>query len=167
MTFQELYQQYATDVYRFAYWLCGNSAEAVSIFRAVGDVASQVVLNLLSAIALQQGDIAAAERYALDTAAVASGTGWEASALVNLADVYLVQDELERADVTLRRAVVRALETGTENWFRMALRNIAQLALQQGDGLKAAKLIGASRRNMPALLINTSMGRSLKRSFRP
>lgn len=30
-TFHELYEQYATDVHRFAYWLCGDSAESEDI----------------------------------------------------------------------------------------------------------------------------------------
>lgn len=125
------------------------ASEAVSIFRAVGDLGGQVVLNPLSAIALRQGDMAAAERYALDTAAVASGTGWEATALVNLAEVFLAQGELDRAEATLHRAAIRALDTGLENWFRMTLRDMSQLALQRGHALRAAKLMGASRRNMP------------------
>ncbi len=29
--FQDLYQQYAADVYRFAFWLCGNQHEAEDI----------------------------------------------------------------------------------------------------------------------------------------
>ena len=31
MTFHELYEQYATDVHRFAWWLCGDSAESEDI----------------------------------------------------------------------------------------------------------------------------------------
>ncbi len=124
--------------------------EALRIFRAVGDLGGQVVLNPVSAIALRQGDVAAAERNALDTAAIAVGTGWEASALVNLAEVFLAQGEYERADATLRRGALRALDCGLENWFRMAVRDMAQMASQCGDGLLAARLIGASRRNMPA-----------------
>ena len=125
------------------------AVEAVSIFRAVGDLGGQVVLNPVAAIALRQGDLAAAERYALDTAAVASGTGWEATALVNLAEVFLARSELNKADSTLQRAAVRALDTGLENWFRIALRDMAQLALQRGNALAATTLMGASRRNMP------------------
>lgn len=125
------------------------ATEAVSIFRTVGDLGSQVVLNPVAAIALRQGDVTAAERYALDTAAVAAGTGWEASALVNLAEVFLAQEELDRADTTLQRAAVRALDTGLENWFRIALRDMSELALKRGDAFRAARLMGASRRNMP------------------
>ncbi|MDJ0499157.1 MAG: BTAD domain-containing putative transcriptional regulator, partial [Acidimicrobiia bacterium] len=131
--------------------------EAVSIFRAVGDLGGQVVLNPVPAIALRQGDMAAAERYALDTAAVASGTGWEATALVNLAEVYLAQGELENAEQTLERAAVRALDTGLENWLRMALRDMAQVALRRGNALKAARLMGASRRNMPVWGLDPSV----------
>ena len=125
------------------------ASEAVSIFRAVGDLGGQVVLNPVSAIALRQGDLAAAERYALDTATVASGTGWEATALVNLAEVFLAQGALEDAEKTLRRAAIAALDSGLENWFRMALRDMSELALKRGDAFLAAQLAGASRRNMP------------------
>ncbi len=31
ITFRELYERYATDVYRFAYWLTGNGADAEDI----------------------------------------------------------------------------------------------------------------------------------------
>ncbi|HKJ39098.1 MAG TPA: RNA polymerase sigma factor [Anaerolineales bacterium] len=31
LDFQDLYNTYAVDVYRFSYWLCGNSAEAEDI----------------------------------------------------------------------------------------------------------------------------------------
>ena len=29
--FHELYQKYAQDIYRFAYWLCGNAQDAEDI----------------------------------------------------------------------------------------------------------------------------------------
>ena len=31
VTFHELYKRYANDVYRFAYWLCGDKDEAKDI----------------------------------------------------------------------------------------------------------------------------------------
>jgi RNA polymerase sigma-70 factor (ECF subfamily) len=31
LTLQELYETYSKDIYRFAYWLCGNSADAEDI----------------------------------------------------------------------------------------------------------------------------------------
>jgi len=31
INFHDLYQKYATDVYRFAYWLCGNAQDAEDI----------------------------------------------------------------------------------------------------------------------------------------
>jgi RNA polymerase sigma-70 factor, ECF subfamily len=31
LTLQELYEAYSKDIYRFAYWLCGNSADAEDI----------------------------------------------------------------------------------------------------------------------------------------
>ncbi len=31
LTLEELYEAYSSDIYRFAYWLCGNSADAEDI----------------------------------------------------------------------------------------------------------------------------------------
>ena len=31
LTLEELYETYSSDIYRFAYWLCGNSADAEDI----------------------------------------------------------------------------------------------------------------------------------------
>lgn len=123
--------------------------EAVSVFRELGDVAGQTVMNPVSGIALQQGDVAAAERYALETAAIGRESSWEATALVNLAEVYLAKGDLDRAETMLQRGVTRALDTGLENWFRVALRDLAQVAVRRGQPAQAATLLGASRRNMP------------------
>lgn len=123
--------------------------EALALYRELGDVGSQVVMIPLSAIALKQGDLDAAERYAADTAAIGAGTGWEATALVNLAEVLLAKGDVDGADATLRRGVVRALDTGLENWFRIGLRDLAQVAAANDEPRRAALLLGASRRNMP------------------
>lgn len=123
--------------------------EALALYRELGDVGSQVVMIPLSAIALKQGDLDAAERYAADTAAIGTGTGWEATALVNLAEVLFARGDVEGADATLRRGVVRALDTGLENWFRIGLRDLAQVAVANEEPQRAALLLGASRRNMP------------------
>jgi tetratricopeptide (TPR) repeat protein len=123
--------------------------EALALYLELGDVGSQVVMNPLSAIALKQGDLDAAERYAADTAATGAGTGWEATALVNLAEVLLAKGDVIGAEATLRRAVVRALDTGLENWFRIGLRDLAQAAVAKDEPPRAALLLGASRRNMP------------------
>lgn len=123
--------------------------EAVPVFRDLGDIASQTVLNPISAIALKQGDLTHAERHARETASIARDSSWEATALVNLAEVQLAKGETDQAEATLRRAINRALDTGLENWFRMALRGLAQVAARSDRQRRAARLAGASRHNMP------------------
>ena len=57
--FHELYQKYAQDVYRFAYWLCGNAQDAEDItsetfVRALtssGEIKSETVKGYLLTIA--------------------------------------------------------------------------------------------------------------------
>jgi predicted ATPase/DNA-binding SARP family transcriptional activator len=131
--------------------------QAVPIFRNLGDIASQTVLNPISAIALQQGELAIAERHARETASIAQESSWEATALVNLAEVHLAKGEPDLAVATLQRAINRALDTGLENWFRMALRGLAQAATQRDRPRRAARLAGASRRNMPHWGLNPAI----------
>jgi predicted ATPase/DNA-binding SARP family transcriptional activator len=123
--------------------------EALVLYRELGDIGSQVVMIPLSAIALKQGDLQAAERFAMDTAAIGAGTGWEATALVNLAEVLIAKGDVDGAEATLKRGVVRALDTGLENWFRIALRDLSRIAVLNDDPRRAALLLGASRRNIP------------------
>ncbi len=57
--FHELYQRYAQDVYRFAYWLCGDPADAEDItsetfvraLTAPGDLEAETVKGYLLTIA--------------------------------------------------------------------------------------------------------------------
>lgn len=57
--FHELYQKYAADVYRFAYWLCGNAQDAEDItsetfvraLTASGEIKSETVKGYLLTIA--------------------------------------------------------------------------------------------------------------------
>ncbi len=42
--FHELYQKYAQDIYRFAYWLCGNAQDAE-------DITSETFVHALTATA--------------------------------------------------------------------------------------------------------------------
>ena len=123
--------------------------EAQSLYRELGDTANQIVSDPRTEIALRQGDLPAAERFAVERAAVAEGSGWEASALVGLGGVLLAKGDHEAAEPTLRRGLRRARDAGLENWFRIALRDLSRVALAKGDPRQAALLIGASRRNMP------------------
>jgi predicted ATPase/DNA-binding SARP family transcriptional activator/predicted negative regulator of RcsB-dependent stress response len=131
--------------------------EANALYRSVDDIAGQVVMNPLSAIALQQSDVEAAERYALETVATATGSGWEATALVNLAEVLLAKEDLDGAEAMLQRGLSSALDAGLENWFRIALRDLAQVAVARGDLLQAARLINTSRFNMPGWGLNETI----------
>lgn len=57
--FHELYQKYAQDIYRFAYWLCGNAQDAEDItsetfvraLTASGEIKSETVKGYLLTIA--------------------------------------------------------------------------------------------------------------------
>jgi len=57
--FHELYQRYAQDVYRFAYWLCGNSQDAEDItsetfvraLTAPGEIKTETIKGYLLTIA--------------------------------------------------------------------------------------------------------------------
>ena len=57
--FHELYQAYAQDVYRFAYWLCGNTQDAEDItsetfvraLTAIGEINSVTIKGYLLTIA--------------------------------------------------------------------------------------------------------------------
>ena len=124
--------------------------EAQALFKELDDRASQVIMNPLAAIALMQRRLDDAYRLAVESVTVAPGTGWETCALVNLADVLRARGDVNAAEVTLRRGMMSALDRGLENWFRIALRDMARLAAQRGDARHAALLVGASRSNMPA-----------------
>jgi len=57
---------------------------------------------------------------------------------------------MDAADAATSRALHVALNAGLENWFRMALRDLARLAAARSRFEDATLLLGASRRNMPA-----------------
>ncbi len=126
--------------------------EARPLYRDLGNLGILVVtvLGPLSTIALRQGDLTAAERFATEAVELSSGTGWEASALVLYSDVLAAREDLDAADDAATRGLRIALGSGLENWFRMALRYLAQTAAARGELADAAVLLGASRRNMPA-----------------
>lgn len=122
------------------------------LLRELGNLGVLVVtvLTPLSTIALQQGDPPGAERYAMEAVELSSGTGWEASALVIYGQALAARGDLDAADDAATRGLRVALGSGLENWFRMALRYLAQTAAERGRLSDAALLLGASRRNMPA-----------------
>lgn len=144
----------------------GSLAEARSrfeaarpLYRELGNLGTLVVMVLtpLSSIALRQGDLAAAEGYATEALELSSGTGWQASALVIYSELLVARGELDPADDATTRGLRIALDAGLENWFRMALRCLAQTAAARGRLEDAAVLLGASRRNMPAYGLDPSV----------
>jgi tetratricopeptide (TPR) repeat protein len=137
----------------------GDLAEARALFEEarpllleVGSLGTLVVTVLapLSTIVLKQGDVAVAERYAMEAVELSSGTGWEASALVVLGEALAARGDLVSAESAITRALSVALHAGLENWFRMALRDLAGTTAARGSLEEAAILLGAARRNLPA-----------------
>lgn len=125
----------------------GYAELALSLYRELGDIAGQVVMSPLTAIAMRQGDLEAAQRFAGDAAEVAAGSSWEGAALVGLADVLIAREDDAGAESTAQSGLVRALDSGVEIWFRRALRALAHINARRGDALRGAQLLGASRRN--------------------
>ncbi len=121
--------------------------EAFALYRELGDVFGQVAMNPLIGIAERQGDLDAAERFAADAATVAVGTAWEGTALINLGEVLLAKGDTEGAEAALQRGLIRALDGGVEIWFRIALRDLANITAMREAPRRAAQLVGASRRN--------------------
>jgi predicted ATPase/DNA-binding SARP family transcriptional activator len=142
--------------------------EAATLYRELGDLGSLVVMALvpLSEGARRQRDLEAAERYATEAMELARGTGWEAQTLVVYGWVLKALDEPEAAHALDVRAMQVALESGFENWFRIALRDLAQEVATQGRFGEAALLLGASRRNLPAYGLDPSIYASIEERCR-
>ncbi len=67
------------------------------------------VLAPLSTIVLKQGDVMAAERYAIEAVELSRGTGWEASALVVYGEALAARGDLASAEAATTRALSVAL----------------------------------------------------------
>jgi len=78
-----------------------------------------------------------------------AGTGWEVAGLALFGEVLGELGDLEEADTFTLRGLQVALHAGLENWFRMALRDLARTAAARDRCKDAAVLLGASRHNMP------------------
>jgi tetratricopeptide (TPR) repeat protein len=137
----------------------GDLAEARALFEearpllhGVGSLGTLVVTVLapLSTIVLKQGDVEVAERYAMEAVELSSGTGWQASALVVLGEALAARGDFGAADAAATRALAVSLNAGLDNWFRMALRDLAGTAAARGSLEDAAILLGAARRDLPA-----------------
>jgi predicted ATPase/DNA-binding SARP family transcriptional activator len=137
----------------------GRFEQALPLYRELADLGALVVMTLTPLItaALRRHDLDAAEEYATESVELSSGTGWEASALVCYGQVLLAEGDLDGAEVAELRALRVALEAGLENWFRPALRDLAQIAAERGQFVLATTLVSASRRNMPAYFLDPSV----------
>jgi tetratricopeptide (TPR) repeat protein len=126
--------------------------EAIPLYRELGDRAGLVITALLprSGVAIAQKDMTAAEWYASEALAESRGTGWEAAALVGYGDVLFEMGDVSGARRFALAGLRVAADTGLENWFRMAVRDLARIALRLELREDAALLIGAARRNLPA-----------------
>ena len=123
--------------------------EAVQLYRELDDPAGIAALNPLPSIAARRGDAEDAERYAREAVHAATGTAWEAAALAELAEVYLISGQVERARPVIDAELRRALDTGLEFFFRVGLFFAASVAQWSGHPDRSAVLLGASRAMLP------------------
>jgi predicted ATPase/DNA-binding SARP family transcriptional activator len=133
--------------------------EALPLYRELGDLCGLVMFTLapLSAVALRQNDLQAAERYATEAVELAAGTGWQAAALVRYAAVLIEQDAPGAAKAAALRALRVALDAGLEIWFRQALRELARTVAGSDRYDDAALLLAASRRNAPPYALDPAI----------
>ncbi|HEY5629879.1 MAG TPA: BTAD domain-containing putative transcriptional regulator [Candidatus Limnocylindrales bacterium] len=131
--------------------------EARPLYRELGDVGTLVLtLGSLTVIAGHQGDLEAAERYAVEALELGGGEqsggrahAWAASAFACYADVLLARGDSIGAAAAASRAMRIAADSGLENWFRIALREAAGAAAALERWRQAAACLGAARRDMP------------------
>lgn len=129
----------------------GYFEDAVALFRAIGDESALNIagLGLLASVAALQGDYEAAERHAVE-ATTLGGPGWAATALIILAgNVLHPMGEIDRAERSLLRGLTMAHERSIEIWTRTGLLMLGSIAGDRGQWERAARLHGASRRNLP------------------
>ena len=62
--------------------------------------------------------------------------------------------ELDRAERTLARGLTMAHERSIEVWARTALLMLGRIAAEREQWERAARLHGASRRNLPAWMLH-------------
>jgi predicted ATPase/DNA-binding SARP family transcriptional activator len=124
--------------------------QAASLYREMGDP-GQLVLSALvpwTEAALRRGDATAAERLAVEAIEAGVETIWEASALIQYAMVLHVLGDEAAAVAASRRGLKLALDAGMEQWFRMALRELARAFVPLGQPERAATFLAASRRGI-------------------
>jgi hypothetical protein len=125
-----------------------------------------MTLTPLTAAALRQHDLDAAEEYATESVELSRETGWEASALVCYGQVLIDEGDLDGAEAAELRGLRVALEAGLEHWFRPALRDLAHVAAKRSQFVLATTLAAASRRNMPAYFLDPSIYEPIEKRCR-
>jgi predicted ATPase/DNA-binding SARP family transcriptional activator len=138
--------------------------EALPLFRELGDLSSlsSMTLGPLTSAAIRQGDLRAAERYAAESLELARGTGWEASALVLYGEVLTAVGDLGAAEVAELQGLRAAFDAGLEPWFRMALRDLARIAVERDRYEDSTVLRGASLHNMPSYGLDPTIYRPIE-----
>ncbi|HSC90187.1 MAG TPA: BTAD domain-containing putative transcriptional regulator [Gaiellaceae bacterium] len=126
--------------------------EAVPLYRELGDFGGLVIMALvpLSEAARRQEDLEAAERFATEAIEAGSATAWEASALVQYAIVLNTLGDLGPGEAAALRGLRLASDAGLEQWFRLALRELALTTARRARWDEAATLLAASRRDQAA-----------------
>ena len=106
-------------------------------------------LGIAAAICAQQGDLAAAERFAVEGTTL-PGSGWRASAYVILGGWVLhPKGENQRAEDAIRRGVILAQQMSLPLWARHGMLMLARLAAQAERWEEAARLFGAAHPQPP------------------
>jgi non-specific serine/threonine protein kinase len=121
-------------------------------------------LTAAAAIALLQGDYAAATTFAEGGLAVARETGegrLVANALSNLGAIVLAAGDADRATEVLGEAVPLAREVGDERILALALNNLGDVALTVGDYGRAEPLFAESHDLLRVLGDTSNIARSL------
>ena len=121
-------------------------------------------LTAVAAIALLQGDYAAATRFseaALEVARKGDEPRFVANALSNLGAIVLAAGDDERAAVVLEEAVSRAREVGDSRIAALAINNLGDLALTTGDYVRAGRLFEESHALLEARGDTANLARSL------
>ena len=128
-----------------------NTEQAIEGMRQLRDPAGLNIfgLGIAAAICAQQGDLAAAERFAVEGTTL-PGAGWRASAYVILGGWVLhPKGENQRAEDAVRRGVMLAHQVSMPLWVRHGLLMLARLAAQAERWEEAARLFGAAHPQPP------------------
>lgn len=133
--------------------------QGAALYRELGDRGG-LVLNALAPWAeaeLRRGDPMAAERLTGEAMDVGRGTAWEAAATIQHAIVLHAVGDDEAGEAAALRGLQVATDAGLEQWFRMAIRELARASVALGRPERAAQLLAASRVHMPAAALEPAI----------